>query len=205
MAKLFSPDNPVWRVMGIVADFFLLTILWAVCSLPIITIGASTTAVYYVALKMVDKREGYIVKTFFKAFKDNFGQSTVLWVIMAVIGFVLANGMYICRQLDNSMAGVYFWIFLILGVLYIFMLNVMFALEARLATTVGNMFMMTFMVCLKNFSWVLFMTVMTVCVVIFGIFVFWPVLVLVVGAIAYLHAMVYRHIIFPKYNWNLED
>lgn len=205
MAKLFSPDNPVWRVMGRLADFFLLTILWGICSLPIITIGASTTALYYVALKMADKQEGYIVKTYFKAFRENFAQSTVLWVIMAVAGSALAYCIFVCYRLNNQMAGVYFWIFSVLGILYIFMLNVLFALAARLATGIGNMFMMTFMVCLKNFSWVLFMTVMTVCILVFGIFVFWPVLLLSAGVIAFLHAEVYRHMIFPKYNWNLEN
>ncbi|MBO5372982.1 MAG: YesL family protein [Lachnospiraceae bacterium] len=205
MGKLFNYDNPVWRVVGMVADFFLLTVLWAICSLPIITIGASTTALFYVALKMADNKESYIVKTYFKAFKDNFVQSTILWVIMAVIGYVLAYGIYVCYQLDLQMATVYFWIFFVLACLYIMMLMVLFALAARLATGIGNMFMMTFMVCLKNFSWVFFMAVMLVCILALGIFVFWPILALAVGGIAFLQAKVYRHIIFPKYNWNLEE
>ena len=60
MAKLFDMNNPVWRFMGKIADMFLLTLAWFVCSVPIITIGASTTALYYVSLKMEEGKEGYL-------------------------------------------------------------------------------------------------------------------------------------------------
>ena len=58
MAKLFDYNNIVWRFMGRVADLFFLTLLWAIGSLPLVTMGASTTALYYVALKMVKNQEG---------------------------------------------------------------------------------------------------------------------------------------------------
>lgn len=86
MAKLFGYDNPVWRFMGRVADVFFLTVLWAVCSLPVITIGASTSALYYVTLKMVKNREEYLLQSFWKAFKNNFAQSVIVWVILLGIG-----------------------------------------------------------------------------------------------------------------------
>lgn len=205
MGKIFDLDNPVWRAVGMLADFFILTVLWAVCSLPIITIGASTTALYYVALKMAEERGSSVVRMFFKSFKDNFLQATGLWIIMAVAGAVIAYVIYICSQLDNQLAVVYFWVFVILAILYLFMLVVIFALEARVIATMGNMLLMTFMVCIKNFSWVLFMVVMLACIIALGVFVFAPILMIAIGGIAYLHAKVYCKIIFPKYNWNLDD
>ncbi len=65
MAKLFDYNNPVWRFMGKVADMFFLTVLWVVFSLPIITIGASTKALYYVTLKMAGGKEGVPLAVFF--------------------------------------------------------------------------------------------------------------------------------------------
>ena len=59
MAKLFDYNNPVWRFMGKLADLFFLTIVWAICSIPIVTIGATTSALYYVVLKMVKNHEEY--------------------------------------------------------------------------------------------------------------------------------------------------
>ena len=70
--RLDVTDNPVISGMSRIFDMMCLNVLWLVCSLPIFTIGASTTAMYTVMLKVVKNEEGYIVKGFFKAFKENF-------------------------------------------------------------------------------------------------------------------------------------
>lgn len=74
MGSLFNLDNPIWRFMGKLVDVFILTLLWAVCCIPIITIGPASTAVYYVTLKLVRDEESYTVRSFFKSFKENFKQ-----------------------------------------------------------------------------------------------------------------------------------
>ena len=69
---LFNYDNPVWRFIGKLGDLILLNILWTICSIPIFTIGASTTAVYYVTLKLVRDEDSSTIKGFFHSFKSNF-------------------------------------------------------------------------------------------------------------------------------------
>lgn len=205
MAKLFGYDNPVWKVMGRVADFFFLTLLWVLFSFPLFTIGASTTALYYVSLKLTENKEGYIFRSFWKAFKENFIQTTVLWIIMAVIGTGLFKGLHVLYQSDMEEAVFFFWLLFVLTLLYLFMLSVLFPLAARLDTGIGNLFLMTFMVSLKNFSWILLMTVLSFCVIIVGVFVFWPILLIAAGAIGYVNSQILIKIIFPKYNWNSKD
>ena len=51
MKNLFNVENPVWVFMGKLVDMLLLSGLWVICSLPVVTIGASTAALYYVTLK----------------------------------------------------------------------------------------------------------------------------------------------------------
>lgn len=87
--KLFNPDNMFFRFMGKISDLMILNFLWIICSLPIITIGASTTALYDVSLKLVEDSEGYIFKSFFKAFKENFKRATIIWIITIFISFIL--------------------------------------------------------------------------------------------------------------------
>ena len=58
---LFNYDNPVWRFIGKLGDLILLNILWIICSIPVFTIGASTTAVYYVTLKLARDVGGLLV------------------------------------------------------------------------------------------------------------------------------------------------
>lgn len=63
--RIFNADNKFFGFMGKAADLIILNILFVVCSLPIVTIGASVTAMYYVTLKMIKNEESYISRSFF--------------------------------------------------------------------------------------------------------------------------------------------
>ena len=79
-------DNVIVRALNKICDMVCLNVLWLICCIPIITIGASTTALYTIMLKMVKNEEGYIFRGFFKAFKSNFKQSTIIWIILFLSG-----------------------------------------------------------------------------------------------------------------------
>ena len=90
MGGLFNYDNPIWRFVGRIWDLFILNLLWVLCSLPIVTFGASTTAMYYCTMKITrDRDSGGVLSMFFHSFKDNLLQSTIIWVIMAFVGGIL--------------------------------------------------------------------------------------------------------------------
>lgn len=72
---IFKPDNLFNEVMTKIFDILLLNFLWLLCSLPVISFGASATALYYMMMKLVRDEESGIVRGFFKAFKENFRQS----------------------------------------------------------------------------------------------------------------------------------
>lgn len=202
MAKLFDYNNPVWRFMGKIADFFILTIVWAVCSIPIVTIGASTSALYYVVLKMVKNHEQYIIRSFFRYMKENFVSSTVVWIMVLAMGFIPAAGFFMLNQMGIREASFVFWMLVVITLIYFMFVTILFPLSARLDANALKLLMMSFMVSLKHFAWAFFMVVVTVCIAALGIFVFWPVLLIGIAGIAYVHAMILEFIIFPKYNWN---
>ena len=77
---LLGTDSNIMIFLSRVFDLIILNILFLVCSIPVITIGASFTALYSVTLKMVRNEESYIVSGFFHALKRNFLQSTFLWL-----------------------------------------------------------------------------------------------------------------------------
>ena len=88
---LFQPDNLFSEVMTKIFDILLLNMLWLICSLPVVNFGASTTALYYVMMKLVRDEENGIVKSFFKSFRDNFRQSlpvTALFLGFAAVLFI---------------------------------------------------------------------------------------------------------------------
>lgn len=86
MQGFFNYDNPVWRFIGKLGDLILLNILWIICSIPIFTIGASTTAVYYVTMKLVRDEDDSVIKSFFRSFTSNFKQATAIWLILMAAG-----------------------------------------------------------------------------------------------------------------------
>lgn len=85
MGKVFDLDSPVMRFLNRLADLLILNFLMIACCIPIITIGAANTAMHYVLLKMIRGEEGYLIRGFFKSFKLNFKQATVLWLIMLLV------------------------------------------------------------------------------------------------------------------------
>lgn len=72
MKKFFNQDSTYNFVMVRLFDLLLLNILWYLTSIPLLTIGASTIALYDTTLKMIRNREGGIVRDFLKSFRSNF-------------------------------------------------------------------------------------------------------------------------------------
>ncbi len=91
----FSLDGPLFKYGTLFADWVTLSILWAVCSIPIFTMGAATTALYYVTTRQVSDMEGYVSKDFFKSFKQNFFKSTFYFILILIItGLLFFNYYY---------------------------------------------------------------------------------------------------------------
>jgi len=113
--NFFSVDSPIYRFLTRFWDMVKLNFLWLICSLPIVTMGAATVAAYSVTLKMVDENEGYIAKAFFKAFKENLKQGSILGIISIIAVYAVWLDFQLFNVLDNNPV-----IFLILGILAIF-------------------------------------------------------------------------------------
>ena len=101
---LFSLDGKLFHILSRIADLILLNVLWLITSVPIITIGASTTALYYVVLKMVKNEESYIIRSYFHSFCGNLRQSTTLWQLLLTTGSLVSYDISICAQLDSPYA-----------------------------------------------------------------------------------------------------
>ncbi len=98
MKKFFDPDNPVMRALAALGDLLWLNILTMVCSIPVFTIGASLSAMHYVLLKSARGEEGYVTKSFFHAFRDNFRQATILWLIWLAVFAVIGTDLWLLRN-----------------------------------------------------------------------------------------------------------
>ncbi len=133
-------DNVITRALSKICDMICLNVLWVICSIPIVTIGASTTALYTVMLKMVRNEEGYIFRGFFKAFKENFKQSTIIWLIVAALGVVWWIDYRVSGLMGQGISDVFRIIFLLLGFLLLSVIIYVFPLTARYENSISATF-----------------------------------------------------------------
>ena len=129
---IFSFNSPFMAFLTKVMSYVLLYLLSFVCSVPIVTVGASTTARYYVAMKMVRGEEPAIIKPFFKSFASNFKQSTIVWLIeIAVAALLIFDWRYILQLEVTTIVNVVKIALIILTILCVFAGFAAFPLIAR--------------------------------------------------------------------------
>lgn len=89
MKHFLSMEGPVYRILTRFVELIVLNGLFLLFCIPIFTIGASTTALYSVTLKMVRNEESGVYSGFVQAFKKNFKQSTSIWILLMFTGLIL--------------------------------------------------------------------------------------------------------------------
>lgn len=151
--KFLSYDSPFGQLLTKLCYSCYLNLLWFVCSIPIVTIGASTTALYYTSLKIARGEDRDLGRMFFHSFRENFRQSTVLWLILLFIGGFLATDGYIVYHLRAASAGAaaVLWTLLLAlliaaAVVYTIVLLFVFPLVASVSNTTWAMLKNSFFI-----------------------------------------------------------
>ena len=106
MSRFFNPDNPVMEFIAKIFDLVILNLIFIFSCVPIITIGASTSALSYVTLKMVRGEDPYIWRNFWKSFRQNFKQGTLVWIFSILIFIFLGMDFYIINSQNTSLFAV---------------------------------------------------------------------------------------------------
>ena len=133
MDNLFRYDNKFFEALGKISNTVILNLLCIVSCIPIITIGASVTATYFVAMQIVKDEESYIIKEFIKRFKENFIISTKIWIIMMIIGGVLCFDFYISKLIINEYIGVILqFIIVMMSIIFVFSITYVFPIVSKI-------------------------------------------------------------------------
>ncbi len=136
MSKWFDMDSPFMMALSRLADMFFLSVLWLVCCLPVITIGPSTTAMYYVALKWARKDDVKISAAFFDAFKKNFKQGVILNLIFLVAGIILGLDYIIMSAQESTYGAISSACFLVMGIWLLGIMFYAYPLQAQFYNTI---------------------------------------------------------------------
>lgn len=151
--KLFSYENRFGQIMMALCYACYLNLLWFICSIPIFTIGASTTALYYTSLKVIRNEECHVDVLFFRSFKQNFKQATAIWMILLPIGLFLGADGWIVYHLRSSSTGsaAVFWtliltVIIAASVFYMIELIFVFPLLASVVNDTRSMLKNAFLI-----------------------------------------------------------
>lgn len=159
MGKIFDMDNPVFRTIGKLVDLIWLNIIFIIVSLPVVTIGASVTALMSVTMKMARDREGYMWAGFWKSFKQNFKQSTIIWIIMILVATVLGTDIYFFYSSTAGYAK--FLLAFMLGIsLVCFCVAVyIFPLQAQFENTIKQTMKNALLMAIRHLPWTILIVV----------------------------------------------
>ena len=206
--RLFNLDSPVMVFLTKVANLMILNILTILLCIPLVPAGSAITALYYVTIKMARGDDPYIVKSYFKSFKENFRQATIIWLIMlAVILLIAVDWQVVFDLMEGTGAKVMRVIifvisaFLVLTGLYVF--PVLSRFENTIKHTIKNAFLMSLLNLPKSILIVIlhFLPLVAVLITVQAL----PVVFLLgFSTVAYLCSMLFVRI-FKRYEPEEED
>lgn len=148
--KLFSMDGKFLNVFNRITDLVVLNLLWLLCCLPFFTIGASTSALYQVTLQMAEDRESYIARIFFHAFRENFRQATITWLICAFSILLLLADLYVVSNFFSSFHYTFTVLFFILAFLLLCVMLYLFPVIAYFKNSLKKLFVNSFRLAFGN-------------------------------------------------------
>ena len=143
---MFKLESPFMNFLNKVADVMILSVVFMLACVPVFTVGAALTAAYYMGFKMVKNEETYIVRGFFKAFKENFKQATAIWLMVLLLAAVMIADYRIILYSGIAFASwmriatVSVTLIVLLGIVFVFPIQARF--ENTVKNTIKNAFLM---------------------------------------------------------------
>ena len=138
MGRLFSPDSGLTRVLSYVGDLMVLNVLFLVCCIPVVTAGGAAAALYTVAFRMAEERDGEVVRPFFRALKGSFLKGLAFELIFAAAAALILLGVSAVNSNPEALPREFNAVYLLVSVLLVTVMSWTWPLEAKFENTVGR-------------------------------------------------------------------
>ncbi|MFV0441313.1 MAG: DUF624 domain-containing protein [Lachnospirales bacterium] len=152
-------NNAFFNFILTLGDLILLNILFIIFSLPIITIGASCCSLYSVIKQIHFKTDSYLTKEFLAEFKNNFKNSTIIWIVFltSLIPLRLLSYCFV-NNFDNFL---FLVIYIFIFIYFLFTLIYVFPLQATFSNTPFNIIKNSLITALKHLPYTIILCVTT--------------------------------------------
>ena len=205
--NLFSTDSPIMRILSLLSDLLILHFLWLLYSLPVITIGASTTALYYTMMKRIRTDEGMLFHNFHSSFRSNLKQATILWLLVILAIMVLILDFRFCLMFPVEVRKLMLIAYALILIPVSFTCLYVFPVQAKFENRTINNLKNAFLMSILNFPYTLLLVLLTGLSLIIGfLFPQWILIFLIfgMGVYSYITSFVYIKV-FRKYIPNEEE
>ena len=135
-------DSSVIAFLNKMTDLLVLNLIWLISCLPIVTIGAATTSLYYVSIISIRQGDGYVVKRYIASFKHNFKQATVLWIMMLGVWALMIWDLLFWYRMETGFGKVMFClsaiVAFVLAIVSLYIFPVLSKLKGTILSTIKN-------------------------------------------------------------------
>jgi uncharacterized membrane protein YesL len=204
LGGILGNDSLIGRFLGKIGDIIYLNILFVIFSIPVITLGASYTAMEYTFMKQLREADTPIFKTFIGSFKSNFKQSTLSWIIVIVLGLIVSVDISAFSEGSALASTPLYYFFILLGVILGFVSIYIFPVIGSFKNSLKNLWVQSFFLAAKNVPFTLLMCLIIIVPLVFtnysgAYFIFFASLWLVFGfgLIGYIFSFIFMRIFKP--------
>ncbi len=158
MERFFNADNGVMRALSKVFDIGWLSLIYVVFCIPLITIGAATTSLYYVSAKVLRRGRSYVWTEFWRSFKQNFAPATLIWVVFAAVFGLLFFNFTIVNH-ESEYGGYLIGVYLALALILLCIMSYAFCVLSRFSMKTVQIFRFSLYCAFRHFAHTLVLVV----------------------------------------------
>lgn len=195
----FRYDNKVFSALNKFVDCIVASVLWIAGCLPVITVGTSTTALYYTVYKAIRCDRGYVGKNFWSAYRSNFKQTAKIWFMMLVILAMIVFDLHLFRPQPDQPVWVGVCYYFIVGIAFLFVIwNIfIFTYSARFENNIRDVLKNAALLAVSHLPWSLGMLLLLLGILVI-VYVIPPLLFVAPAALffvySYILEMIYQKI-----------
>ena len=163
MENLFRYDSKFWEILEEISDIVILNFLFIIFSIPIITIGASSSALYTVSLKKTNEENISVFKEFMRSFKSNFKISTLAWIFTIILASMLFLDFYISNLISIKFIGLGLkFISTLVSILLIFNITYLFPMISKFDNKLKNTIINSTIISIQYLPYTIIMSILNI-------------------------------------------
>lgn len=199
MKDIIAPEGPIMQFFAKILDMVIVSILFTVTCIPVITIGCGLTSLYYTVAKSIYRGEGNTIRSYCHCFKVNIKQGLGLGILCDIVAAIMIGNLYLVVTMDLGNVGIFFGaIFLVIFLLLLVLMSYGFPLLSRFEVKTGGLLLSSFQLSILHGSvtfQLVVMETMLLAGMLFAFITFPPLVILLPGLLGYAQAKVLEPIL----------